>query len=169
MFLSISTTAKASELTDLHIGWQCRSRQAPVLCAVKVVHRRTAHWRLIAGNHTRKLKPAIYTTDRAHRIRVLDRWRRRRDRAHAFVDALWSWARQPAVWCVHTNESVDWHEPGSPGGGFQYIYDTWDRAGGQRYAPTAPQATATEQIRVTRHYTSLHGWSEWSTAAECGL
>jgi transglycosylase-like protein len=54
-----------------------------------------------------------------------------------------------------------WH---IPGGGLQFIQDTWERAGGLRYAPRPDLATPSEQIAVAERWTAMIGGRYWSAA-----
>jgi len=85
------------------------------------------------------------------------------------------WYRQAV--CIHRHESVDWfYGPGHTGGrvwsgyygGFQFLLNTWQRAGGRGYPH---QATPNEQYyRAWRIWQMNHGsWREWGTAGMCGL
>lgn len=153
----------------LIVAGRCRLALAPVLCAIRVQKHRTNHWRVRAGSRRLKINPDLFTASQARRVVGLRRWHRRHAAARAYYEGLWAWALEPARWCVHIHESADWYYLGAHDGGYQYLASTWLGAGGGRYAPRAGLASPAEQIRVTRRYTGLWGWSAWSTAPGCGL
>lgn len=84
------------------------------------------------------------------------------------------WLR--GAFCIHRNESVDWHRrwvdwagrPSQYAGGMQFLQSTWDRAGGHgepwEWGPR-------EQVyRAFVIWTKNGGsWREWGTAGICGL
>lgn len=84
------------------------------------------------------------------------------------------WLR--GAFCIHRNESVDWQRawvdwagrPSRYAGGMQFLQSTWERAGG-RGEPW--QWSPREQVyRAYRIWLrNDHSWSEWGTAAKCGL
>jgi hypothetical protein len=109
------------------------------------------------------------------RLRILAYWRgvlaTTRRHWHSYQTA--PWLHDPFLSqakCIHSKESVDWHEPGSPGGGMQFLESTWLAWGGATYAPAPSLATPEEQLRVAyRVVRHDGGWGEWSTAPLCGL
>lgn len=46
-------------------------------------------------------------------------------------------------------------------GGLQWHPDTWDRAGGTRYAPYAWQATREQEIAVAEAWLARTSWDQW--------
>lgn len=172
-FFSLATPAQAEpiDISGLHISPACRPARAPVLCAIKRQHVFTNIWRARAGSVKLHLGWGAYKypTKRAYFLWV---WRHRNAKAEAFYHSLWTWFRTSGGSCIHSKESVDWHEAGSPGGGMQFMIGTWNNfvARGYEFAPSPAQASPTEQIRVTRRVVRHDGgWREWSTHALCGL
>ncbi|WP_235457170.1 resuscitation-promoting factor [Williamsia sp. Leaf354] len=55
-------------------------------------------------------------------------------------------------------------------GGVQFDQNTWDRWGGQEYAPRADLATREEQIAIAEKTLAAQGWGAWpSCSAKLGL
>ena len=55
-------------------------------------------------------------------------------------------------------------------GGVQFDQNTWDRWGGQEYAPRADLATREEQIAIAKKTQAAQGWGAWpSCSAKLGL
>lgn len=86
-----------------------------------------------------------------------------------------AWLRDPfysQALCIHYYESGDWYEPGSPGGGMQFIQSTWTNSvvRGYEFAPEPSGATPVEQLHAAYRLVSHDGdWHEWSTHRLCGL
>ena len=84
---------------------------------------------------------------------------------------LWAWYRASGAKCVHQAEG-SWTDPGAPyWGGFQM--GLWFQ---ERFAPRLLAAKGTadhwkpfRQVIVVRRVVRQFGWSQWSTAALCGL
>ncbi len=114
------------------------------------------------------LTPYHGESDLAH----LHLWRHRRWtwwlRAHRHP-YTYEWFQE--AMCIHHYESGDWHEPGSPGGGMQFMEGTWLSAGGGIYASWPAYAQPWQQLIVAYHRWATDGgsWREWSTAPLCGL
>lgn len=172
MFLSISTPASANvDISGLHIGFACRDKLAPVLCAIKEQHRRTEVWRVQVGNSVTALSRNVY--EHPHRRPFyLWQWRHRRIEARAYYRSLWAWFATSGASCIHRYESKSWTEPGSPGGGMQFVLSTWLNyvVRGYQFAPAPAQASPTEQVRAAKRLVDYDGgWREWSTHSLCGL
>lgn len=166
----ITTTAKADRIE--HVGPKCRSTVAPVLCAIKEQRHRTNTWRLRAGSKRLYLSSKVYVADRPRRLIMLDRWIARRDKAHAFYDALVSWYRSSGATCVHNGEG-SWTDPNPKYyGGFQMDIP-FQQSHGSRYLRkygTANHWPVMVQVRVTRRVVLASGWGQWpQTARNCGL
>jgi hypothetical protein len=72
--------------------------------------------------------------------------------------------------CIHRHEAVDWRSNTGNGyyGGFQFLLNTWHRAGGHGYPH---QARPNEQYYRSWIIWKMNGgsWREWGTAGMCGL
>ncbi|GLZ46215.1 hypothetical protein Acsp06_24000 [Actinomycetospora sp. NBRC 106375] len=51
-------------------------------------------------------------------------------------------------------------------GGVQFDKKTWNRYGGQEYAPRADMASREEQIAVAKKVQKEQGWDAWPTCSE---
>ena len=70
--------------------------------------------------------------------------------------------------CVHSYESVDWHQRGHHFGGMQFNVGTWRSAGGYgNPADAHPVEQLYRAFLVWRR--DGESWREWSTAPLCGL
>jgi hypothetical protein len=170
LLLLLCSSASAASL----IPHRCTRVPAERLCAIHFKHTRTNHLR-----RRMQERPLAYgwqaEAHPARRERILRYW------AHVLATTRRHWhTYQTAPWlsdpfhaqaiCIHSKESTDWHEPGSPGGGMQFLEGTWLAWGGAEYAPWPSEATPVEQLRVAyRIVQHDHGWGEWSTAPLCGL
>lgn len=54
-----------------------------------------------------------------------------------------------------------WHIEGLHSGGLQFAYDTWRRAGGTRFAPTAGAATPMQQVEIAKAWLARTSWAQW--------
>ncbi len=55
-------------------------------------------------------------------------------------------------------------------GGIQFDQNTWDRWGGQKYAPRADMATREEQIAIAKKTQAAQGWGAWpSCTSQLGM
>lgn len=61
----------------------------------------------------------------------------------------------------------NWHINTGNGysGGLQWHPDTWQRAGGTNYAPSAWQATREQEIAVAEAWLARTSWSQWPACA----
>lgn len=155
---------------------RCVGRPAPVLCAVRFHHWRTEVLRARLGYPARPFRRDPSHVHGAARARLLDGWvRRHQEWKHRYHQAELRapWLRAPfyqQAMCIHGYESVDWHEPGSPGGGLQFLLSTWLAHGGARFAPAPSMATPDQQLEVAYRVVGVDGgWHEWSTHSLCGL
>lgn len=65
-----------------------------------------------------------------------------------------------------------WHVDTGNGfhGGLQFHPVTWREFGGERYAPTAAQATPAQQVDVAEDVLAVQGWGAWpACSAKLGL
>jgi Transglycosylase-like domain len=151
----------------------CGASPAPRLCTIRAYHARANHYRVALGAAKIPLEPGVFSMPH-RRGYYAWLWDRRRDRAKAaWLAAPWLHAPFYAqAMCIHSKESIDWHEAGSPGGGMQFIQSTWTNyvVRGYEFAAEPSQATPSQQLhaayRLVRHD---GGWHEWSTHSLCGL
>lgn len=166
---ALSSTTPASSVTA--IG--CGVSQAPRLCSIRAFHARANHYRAALDLSRVPLEAGVWTQPH-RRGWFVWLWDRRRDRAKAaWMAAPWLHAPFYAqAMCIHSKESVDWYEAGSPGGGMQFIDSTWNNyvVKGYEFAPAASMATPSEQLHAAYRLVSHDGdWHEWSTHSLCGL
>lgn len=73
----------------------------------------------------------------------------------------------------YENGGYGWHANTGNGyyGGLQFLYSTWTRNGGLRYAANANLATPLQQMWTAENawHESGGSFSQWSTAKYCGL
>lgn len=170
MLLACST-ASAHVTT---IPRRCATAGAPRLCAIHWHRHRANHYRAMIGL---RAIPYHWVAERypARRARILRYWVTVQDRMRSRLTIARHspWMSEPfhaQAMCIHRYESVDWHEPGSPGGGMQFMQGTWDAWGGAEYASTPGAASPSDQLRVAyRVVRHDGGWREWSTHSLCGL
>ena len=69
---------------------------------------------------------------------------------------------------AHCESTGDWAADTGNGfkGGLQFTRSTWKRFGGTQYAPTADQASRSEQIEVAKKVQDEQGWKAWPACTE---
>ena len=81
--------------------------------------------------------------------------------AQAATEAAWNRVAE-------CESSGDWGIDTGNGyyGGLQFSDQTWDSFGGERYAPTADQASREQQIAVAERGLAEQGWGAWPTCSQ---
>lgn len=64
---------------------------------------------------------------------------------------------------AHCESTGDWQADTGNGfkGGLQFTPSTWKEFGGREHAPSAEQATKSEQIEVAKKVQDQQGWKAW--------
>jgi hypothetical protein len=156
---------------------RCSTRPAVRLCAIHAHVRHVNTVRLRIGKQPIRYQwqPERYP---ARRDRYLTYWTRLDRHAEHTLRAYLAtppWLQEPfysQAMCIHSKESIDWHEPGSPGGGMQFMQGTWDRyvVRGYEFAATPSAASPDDQLHAAYRLVTYDGdWHEWSTHSLCGL
>lgn len=66
-----------------------------------------------------------------------------------------------------TYNTIHWHVVNDYDGAYSFLPETWDAAGGQRYAARANEATPRQQTRIFEHWSSIDPGAWPNTIPPC--
>ena len=114
---------------------------------------------------------AFYAGLEAERVRQADADRAAQAASAPRVSSTPASSSGAGVWdrLAQCETGGNWSHPtvsGGFSGGLMFHYATWNAMGGQAYAPTAAQATKSQQIDVAERILASSGWGAWPGARE---